>query len=86
VQPEPWLGAVITTITTNNNNLLHYTVVRTVNEHNKYGMVLQKYLTIHKYSIDTNVIYSNNYMFRPRGIIIRLCNKILNRLYICGHF
>jgi hypothetical protein len=65
----------------------NYTIVRTVNEHNKYGMVLQMYLTIHKYSIATNVIYSNNnYMFRPRGAIIRLCNRILNRLYICGHF
>jgi hypothetical protein len=65
----------------------NYTIVHTVNEHNKYGMVLQMYLTIHKHSIATNVIYSNNnYMFRPRGAIIRLCNRILNRLRICGHF
>jgi hypothetical protein len=38
----------------------NYTTVRTVNEHNEYGMVLQMYLTIHKYNIATNVIYSNN--------------------------
>jgi hypothetical protein len=45
-----------------------YTIVLTVNEHNIYGMVLQMYLAIHKYSIATNVIYSkNNYMFWPRG-------------------
>jgi hypothetical protein len=45
-----------------------YNIVRTVNEHNQYGMVLQMYLTIHKCSIVTNVTYSNNdYMFRPRG-------------------
>jgi hypothetical protein len=44
----------------------NYTIVRTVNEHINYGMVLQMYLTIHKYSIATNVIYVNIYMFRPR--------------------
>jgi hypothetical protein len=64
----------------------HYTIVCTVYERNKYGTALQMYLTIHKYSIATNVIYSNNnYMFWPR-VAIRLCNRILNTLYICGHF
>jgi hypothetical protein len=71
----------------NKSTVYNCTVVRTINGHNKYGMVLQMYLTIHKYSIATNVIYSNNnYMFWPQGAIIRLYNRILNRLYICGHF
>jgi hypothetical protein len=72
-----FIRTATTTTTTN------YSIVRTVNDHKKYGMVLQMYLTIHKYNIATNVIYSNNnYMFRPRGAIIRLCNRILNRLCI----
>jgi hypothetical protein len=51
----------------------NYTIVHTVNEHNIYGTVLQMYLTIHKYSIATNIIYSNNnYIFRPLEAIIRL--------------
>jgi hypothetical protein len=39
------------------NIVFLYNIVRTVNEHIKYGTVLQMYLTIHKYSIATNVIY-----------------------------
>jgi hypothetical protein len=44
----------------------------------RYYKCIKQYINI---VFGTNVIYiNNNYMFRPRGAIIRLCNRILNRL------